>query len=112
MGYLPFPLSEQRYSLTSIVVIVPTPAAEAITEQKMKLTWGPNNKSKSDPHILALEPVPPLPIGTKPHKEDGDSSTRASTPMPLDGPLTPVKGVQKDVAPKVRDIFAFTLGSR
>jgi hypothetical protein len=109
MGYLPFSLSEQRYLLTSIGIIVLTPAAEAITEQKMKLAWDPNNKSKSDPHILTLEPVPALPIGTKPHKEDEDGSTRASTPMSHDAPLTHVKGLQKDVAPKVSDISAFTL---
>ncbi|KAF1845751.1 uncharacterized protein K460DRAFT_355525 [Cucurbitaria berberidis CBS 394.84] len=73
---------------------------DAIIEKNLKLTFDPLSKEKTNPHTLLIDPVPPLLAGTKPHKDDGDSSTRASSPIPPDLPLTPVKGTLKKSALK------------
>jgi hypothetical protein len=76
---------------------------EAIAELKLELTYDPLSKAKSEPHTLDLEPVPPLFEGTKPHKNDGDSSTRASSPPATpDVPSTPVKAALRGANGKVR----------
>ena len=93
--------SKGKPPVKSIVLQLIIPA-DAILGQNLILTWDPDNRSKAEPHVLVLEAVPPLPLGTKPHKDDGDSSTRASTPMAPDSPATPVKSVQKEQPPKVR----------
>ncbi|KAL5122010.1 hypothetical protein ACEQ8H_000226 [Pleosporales sp. CAS-2024a] len=56
-------------------------SVEAILQHKLDLKYDPSVKDRSEPHTLCLEPVPPLPIGTKPLKNDGDSSTQASSPI-------------------------------
>jgi hypothetical protein len=96
-------------------------SVEAITEQNLALTSDPTSKAKTEPHTLILEPVPPLPIGAKPPKDDDDNSTQASSPTPTDVRLTPVRSAQGDLTPKVRVdlplpwflvISAVTLNSR
>lgn len=79
---------------------------DAIFEHFTTLTYDPTSKAKTDAHTLDLEPVPPLPINTAPHKDDGDASTRASTPMAPDTPLA--NGAQKEQTPKVRVALTFT----
>jgi hypothetical protein len=79
---------------------------EAITENWLNQTYDPLSKDKIEPHTLDLEPVPPLPEGTKPQKDDGDSSTRASSPPATpDVPSTPVKAALKGANGKVRTIL-------
>ncbi|KAF2831984.1 hypothetical protein CC86DRAFT_400764 [Ophiobolus disseminans] len=73
---------------------------DAIIKQNLVLTADPKDKNKTVSHVLDLEPVPPLPLGTKPQKDDGDSSTRATTPMPPYTPSPPVKTLQKEPNPK------------
>jgi hypothetical protein len=80
---------------------LPDYITEAILENKLTLTYDPNSRAKIDGHTLNFEPVPTPPAGTKPHKEDGDSSTRASSPTP-DVPSTPIKGALKGANAKVR----------
>ena len=75
---------------------------------KLKLTFDPANKAKTEPHTLVLDPVPPLLDGSKPPKDEDDTSTRASSPTSPDRPFTPVKSAS---APKVRDFVTFTLSS-
>jgi hypothetical protein len=70
----------------------------------MNMTFDPSSKEKTEPHGLVHDPVPPLLPGTKPQKNDGDTSTRASSPMPPpDTPSTPAKVAQS--ASKVRERF-------
>ncbi|KAH7077292.1 hypothetical protein FB567DRAFT_608351 [Paraphoma chrysanthemicola] len=71
---------------------------EALTDHKMIQTYDPfsKGKDKTTPQTLMLDPLPPLPMGPAPHKDDDETSTRASTPMTPDLPLTPVKGSEKD----------------
>ncbi|CAO2648918.1 Nn.00g098670.m01.CDS01 [Neocucurbitaria sp. VM-36] len=71
---------------------------DAIVDKYRKPTFDPLNEAKIEPHILVLDPVPPLRAGTKPQKDDGDSSTRASSPMPPDLPSTPAKATYKGSA--------------
>jgi hypothetical protein len=85
-----------------------TSLAEAISEHFTAIKFDPKSKAKTDAHTLDLEPVPPLPLGMAPHKDDGDRSTRAST-IPPDTPSTPSKGgVQREQTPKVRFSLTFT----
>jgi hypothetical protein len=60
---------------------------------------------KTEPHTLALEPVPPLREGTKPLKDDGNSSTRTSSPAPPDLSPATTKRPRKDPALKVREVL-------
>ncbi|KAH7073005.1 hypothetical protein BKA63DRAFT_567585 [Paraphoma chrysanthemicola] len=71
---------------------------EALTDRNMIQTYDPLSKfkDKTKPQTLILDPLPPLPMGPAPHKDDDETSTRASTPMTPDLPLTPVKGSEKD----------------
>ncbi|KAF2134308.1 hypothetical protein P153DRAFT_428111 [Dothidotthia symphoricarpi CBS 119687] len=70
---------------------------EAIAEKEMQLTFNPYDKAVGETRTLALEPVPLLVDGSKPPtKDDGDSSTRTSSPMPP----TPGKGSRRDSASK------------
>jgi hypothetical protein len=85
---------------------------EAILEHDLKQTYGPTSKEKTDPHTLELDPVPSLLAGTKPLKDDGDSSTRTSSPAPPDQSSVPTKRPRKDPALKVREPSTFTLSSR
>jgi hypothetical protein len=84
---------------------------EAIVEHDLKQTFDPTNKSQIEPHILKLEPVQPLAQGTKPHKDDGDSSTRASSPTPVAPSSATTKRARKNPASKVKEAHAFTLRS-
>jgi hypothetical protein len=59
------------------------------------MTFDPMSKEKTEPHSLLHDPVPLLLPGTKPQKNDGDTSTRTSSPMPPpDTPSTPAKVAQ------------------
>lgn len=79
---------------------------DAITSHKLNLTFDPSIRDKTEPHILKLEQVPPLPTGTKPQKDD-DSSTRASSSTP-EVPSTSAKAAQKGPLVQVREFLAFT----
>ncbi len=61
-------------------------------------------KVVGDTHSLALDSVPPLPLGTKSQKDDGDNSTRASSPPPSDENSDRVKGTSKKMPPKVNSL--------
>jgi hypothetical protein len=86
--------------------------AEAILVHDLEQTYDPTSKAKTEPYTLDLEPVPPLPEGTKPFRDDGDSSTRASSSAPPDTTPAPVKRARKEPASKVRETSAFTSSSR
>jgi len=60
----------------------------------MIMTYDPNDPGLADPHTLALEPLPPLLLGTRPpSKNDGDASSRSESPML---PTTPAKSAQSE----------------
>ncbi|KAF3006052.1 hypothetical protein E8E13_010891 [Curvularia kusanoi] len=70
----------------------------SITERKMPLTFAPNDKVliKAEPHTLELDPIPQLQLGSKPaNKNDGEISTRASSPAPSETSPTPMKSSKK-----------------
>ncbi|KAL1793368.1 hypothetical protein ACET3X_008350 [Alternaria dauci] len=67
---------------------------EDILAQNMKMSHDPNSRKKAEPRTLFLNPVPPLQLGDRPRKNDGDASSRSSSPMPSSKPSTPVRSAQ------------------
>ncbi|CAI9635291.1 hypothetical protein GT037_007736 [Alternaria burnsii] len=69
---------------------------EDILKREMKMTHDPNSKEKPKPHTLFLNPVPPLLLGEKSCKNDGDASSRSSSlsPMPPSKPSTPARSAK------------------
>jgi hypothetical protein len=63
-------------------------------KRNLAMTYDPDSKEKTEPRILLLDPATPLRLGEKPLKNDGDASSRSSSPMPPGTPSTPAKGVQ------------------
>jgi hypothetical protein len=58
----------------------------------MKVTHNPKAYGKrNEPHSLALDPVPLLPLGAKPAKPNDGGSTRTDSPTPTT-PTTPIPG--------------------
>ncbi|KAJ4370673.1 hypothetical protein N0V83_005194 [Neocucurbitaria cava] len=68
---------------------------DAIADKHMKPTFNPSDKKNTKTQILVHDPVPPLLAGVKPPKDDGDSSTRASSPIPPNLPSTPIKSAYR-----------------
>jgi hypothetical protein len=73
----------------------------------MKVTYDPTSKAKTEPHTLAIEQVPPLSVDTKLYKNDGDSSTRTTSPTAPDVPSTPNKDRLNEPFAKVREHLLF-----
>ncbi|KAF1945465.1 hypothetical protein EJ02DRAFT_419452 [Clathrospora elynae] len=69
-------------------------ANSVIDEHDLDLTFDPSSKGKTEPHVLVHEPVPPFLSGTKLRKNDGATSTRASSPMPQKTACTPFSEAQ------------------
>ncbi|CAN9391309.1 unnamed protein product [Alternaria sp. RS040] len=69
---------------------------EDILKREMEMTHDPNSKEKPKPHTLFLNPVPPLLLGEKSCKNDGDASSRSSSPslMPPSKPSTPARSAK------------------
>ncbi|RMZ73969.1 hypothetical protein GMOD_00004784 [Pyrenophora seminiperda CCB06] len=73
---------------------------EQIDKQKLKLTYDPADKADElKPHTLVLSPIlSPLILGTKPQKNDVDTTSRTSSPM-ISVTSHPVKGAQMNPVP-------------
>ncbi|KAL6708696.1 hypothetical protein ACN47E_002392 [Coniothyrium glycines] len=74
---------------------------DAIELQKLERSYDPKVKETSEARTLALEEVPSLAVGTKPNKQDDDTSTRASS-LPPDRPSTPQLGLLEDLIPPAK----------
>jgi hypothetical protein len=92
----------------SLLQAVLTVITEAILGNNMELSFNTADKgiTKQEPHVLELEPVPLLLLGSKPaSKNDGESSVRTSSPAPSDTPSTPIRDPKKTRSAQVRECF-------
>ncbi|KAH7391789.1 hypothetical protein BKA66DRAFT_487980 [Pyrenochaeta sp. MPI-SDFR-AT-0127] len=71
---------------------------EVIAGQALSMTFDPLNRAKTELHIMHLNPVPPLLVGTRMPRNDDSSSTRTSSPKPLDLPSILKEGSEKALA--------------
>jgi hypothetical protein len=85
---------------TPMSKIIANTATDEIEAARLEMT------EVTEPHILVLDPVPNLVVGTKPQKNDVDTSNRASSSMPPNTPSTSGKG--QELSPMVRGPFTFT----
>jgi len=61
---------------------------EEIKQRKLKLTFNPSGKFDANPHILVVEPLPPLLLGTKSQKIDLGTPMILTAPHPVGGAQT------------------------
>jgi hypothetical protein len=78
--------------------------SEDILKREMEMTHDPNSKEKPKPHTLFLNPVPPLLLGEKPCKNDGEASSRSSSssPMSPSKPSTPARSAKPGLKVRVK----------